>query len=318
MKKIIAKSAWIIDILILPFVWLAAIILKLVRRLGIRRLPYSKKVLLHVGVFPIRDHYYEPQFNFRYLKKSLSDDRKLLGINWNVDEQLETLQAFNFQQEFTNIPENFVNDTTFHFKNNSYEAGDAEYWYNIIRLKKPKRIIEIGSGHSTKMARLAIQANQKWDNTYHCKHICIEPYEMPWLEKIGVEVIRKKVEDVELDLFKQLTTNDILFIDSSHMIRPQGDVLFEYLELIPTLTSGVIVHIHDIFSPRDYPKEWIVEDVIFWNEQYLLESFISFNNEWKIIGALNFLRHHHFDLLKEKCPYLTPDDEPGSIYLVKT
>jgi len=318
MKKIIANSARLIDILILPFVWLAAIILKLVRRFGIRRLPYSKKALLYVGVFPIRDHYYEPQFNFRDLKKSLSEDRKLLGINWNVTEQLATLQAFNFQQEFKNVPENFINDTTFHFKNGSYEPGDAEYWYNLIRSKKPQRIIEIGSGHSTKMARLAIQANQKLDDTYHCRHICIEPYEMPWLEKIGVEVIRKKVEDVELDFFKQLTTNDILFIDSSHMIRPQGDVLFEYLELIPTLTSGVIVHIHDIFSPRDYPKEWVVEDVKFWNEQYLLESFLSFNNEWKIIGALNFLCHHHFDLLKEKCPYLTPDGEPGSIYLVKT
>jgi hypothetical protein len=252
------------------------------------------------------------------VKKSFSEDRKLLGINWNIDEQLATLQSFNFQQEFKNVPENFINDTTFHFKNDSYESGDAEYWYNIIRSKKPQRIIEIGSGHSTKMARLAIQANKELDDTYHCRHICIEPYEMPWLEKIGVEVIRKKVEDVELDFFKQLTTNDILFIDSSHMIRPQGDVLFEYLELIPTLTSGVIVHIHDIFSPRDYPKEWLVEDVIFWNEQYLLESFLSFNNEWKIIGALNFLRHHHFDLLKEKCPYLTPADEPGSIYLVKT
>lgn len=88
--------------------------------------------------------------------------------------------------------------------------------------------------------------------------------------------------------------------------------------MIPTLKSGVIVHIHDIFSPRDYLKEWIIDDVRFWNEQYLLEAFLSFNTTWKIVGAVNFLRHHHFELLKEKCPRLTPDREPGSFYIVKT
>jgi hypothetical protein len=315
-KKLLKKSVWAMDIVMLPFVWGSAIILKLFRR-GSRRFPFSKKVLLSVGVFPIRDHYYEPLFNPKHLRKPLSDERFLPGVDWNVSEQLATLKAFNFSTEFDNIPENFVNDTAFHFKNGAYESGDAEYWYNIIRLKKPKRIIEIGSGNSTKMARLAIQANQKLDSAYRCKHICIEPYEMPWLEKIGVEVMREKVENVGINFFKQLEANDILFIDSSHMIRPQGDVLYEYLELIPTLNKGVIVHIHDIFSPRDYPQSWVVDDVRFWNEQYLLESFMSFNSEWKIVGALNFLCHNYFDLLKEKCPRLTADREPCSFYMVR-
>ncbi|WP_369410476.1 class I SAM-dependent methyltransferase [Pontibacter qinzhouensis] len=58
-------------------------------------------------------------------------------------------------------------------------------------------------------------------------------------------------------MFQQLEANDILFIDSSHIIRPQGDVLFEYLEVLPTLKSGVIVHVHDIFTPKDYLNEWV-------------------------------------------------------------
>ncbi|MDR2358391.1 MAG: class I SAM-dependent methyltransferase, partial [Prevotellaceae bacterium] len=124
-------------------------------------------------------------------------------------------------------------------------------------------------------------------------------------------------EDVGVDFFRQLEANDILFIDSSHVIRPQGDVLFEYLELLPTLTRGVIVHIHDIFSPRDYLAHWVISEVRLWNEQYLLEAFLSFNSTWKILGALNFLHHNHYDLLKEKCPKLTPDTEPGSFYIVK-
>lgn len=316
-KKIFEKSRPAIDIIISPFVFVSAILLKFLRKYETKQFPVSKSVLLNVGVYPVRDHYYEPLFNQKHLRKPLSDERVLPGIDWNEEEQLAMLKAFNFQHEFEDIPENFASDTEYYFRNTSFESGDAEYWYNIIRLKRPKRIIEIGSGHSTKMARLAIKANSDNDAAYRCKHICIEPYEMPWLEKTGAEVLRKKVEEIDIDFFQQLDANDILFIDSSHIIRPQGDVLFEYLELIPTLKPGVIVHIHDIFSPRDYPKEWIIDDVMFWNEQYLLEAFLSFNTSWKVIGALNFLCHHHFALLKEKCPRVSLGTEPGSFYMVK-
>ncbi len=116
-------------------------------------------------------------------------------------------------------------------------------------------------------------------------------------------------------MFRSLAAGDILFIDSSHVIRPRGDVVFEYLEILPALDVGVIVHIHDIFLPRDYPAEWIVDEVRFWNEQYLLEAFLTLNSDWKVIGALNFLRHHHYQELKAKCPFLTDDREPGSFYI---
>jgi len=317
-KRFLLSTTWIIDIIISPFVAGSALLLKLIRKVEIKYFPLSKKVLLNIGVFPILDHYYEPLFNPNHLKRPLSDERVLLGIDWNINGQLALLKAFHYQHEFDNISDEFVSDTVFHFKNGLFNSGDAEYWYNIIRLKKPKRIIEIGSGNSTKIARLAIDMNKKLDATYQCKHICIEPYQMPWLEKIDVEVLREKVENMNTSFFEQLEANDILFIDSSHIIRPQGDVLTEYLGLLPMLKSGVIIHIHDIFSPRDYLKEWIIDGVCFWNEQYLLEAFLSFNSEWKIIGALNFLKHNHYELLKEKCPRLTPDREPGSFYIVKS
>jgi hypothetical protein len=314
MKKRLFKF---IDFALIPFVFFSAIILRWIRGKGLWQFPVSKKILLNRGILPIRDHYYEPLFNPRHLRKPLSEERVLSGIDWNLNTQLELLGEFNFQHEFKNIPDDFVSETIFHYNNNNFIEGDAEYWYNIIRVKKPKKIIEIGSGHSTKMAQLAIKVNQESDSKYQCKHICIEPYEMPWLEKTGIEVIRKKVEDIGTDFFNQLGSNDILFIDSSHMIRPQGDVLFEYLELLPTLKSGVIVHIHDIFSPRDYPYSWIIEKNRFWNEQYLLEAFLISNADWKIIGAVNFLCHNYFELLKEKCPKLTTGREPGSFYMIK-
>ena len=104
------------------------------------------------------------------------------------------------------------------------------------------------------MAIKAIQKNRSEDAQYDCKHVCIEPYEQPWLEETGVIVRRELIEEVDIAFFSELKENDVLFIDSSHIIRPQGDVLFEYLELLPQLNKGVIVHVHDIFSPKNYPQ----------------------------------------------------------------
>lgn len=98
------------------------------------------------------------------------------------------------------------------------------------------------------------------------------------------------------------------------MIRPQGDVLAEYLEILPQLRSGVYVHVHDIFTPKDYPREWLTKEVKFWNEQYLLEVLLANSTRYKIVGALNHLHHHHYDSIKRVSPYLTPEREPGSMY----
>ncbi len=304
-----------VDIFLVPLVYLSAWLLKNIRRVGVQKLPLCKNALFNVGVFPIRNHYYEPQFDMREMKHPFSEERHLPGINWNIQEQLEILGRLTFSEELSKIPSE--KSDNFHFNNGGFESGDAEYWYQLIRLKKPKRIFEIGSGYSTLIAINAIERNKEENPDYKCKHVCIEPYEKPWLEKTGISVLRKKVEDVGISFFSELEEDDILFIDSSHIIRPEGDVLFEYLELIPSLNTGVIVHAHDIFSPRNYLEEWLISEVKFWNEQYLLEAFLTHNNNWKIIGSLNYLHHGHYEKLKVVCPFLTPDREPGSFYIQK-
>lgn len=304
-----------VDLILSPIVYCCALVLKLVRRAGVKRLPQSKAMLLRAGCFPVQDHYYEPSFRNEPIRELLSTERELPGISWNSEEQLKLLGAFSCNDELATFSRQKRNDYDFYVDNGAFGAGDAEYWYNMIRFKKPKRIIEVGSGFSTKIARLALEANKREDPQYACEHILIEPYEHDWLEELGITVIREKVEDIGIRMFKSLGEDDILFIDSSHIIRPRGDVLFEYLEILPTLNVGVIVHVHDIFSPKDYPAEWVVDDVRFWNEQYLLEAFLTLNRDWKIIGALNFLRHHHYEELKAKCPFMTEDREPGSFYI---
>jgi hypothetical protein len=317
MNKRIQAILPVADLLLAPVLFPAALTMKAVRRLGVERLPVCKRVLMAVGVFPIRNHYYEPLFDPRSLRRPLDEKRNLAGIDWNLAEQLALLDSFAFTGELTDIPDSRRDEFTFHFNNGSFEAGDAEYWYQLIRTKKPARIYEIGSGNSTLMARKAILKNEQEDPNYRCKHVCIEPYEKPWLERAGVAVLRKRVEEMDKEVFSELEGGDILFIDSSHVIRPQGDVLFEYLELLPSLQPGVVVHVHDIFTPRDYLKEWIVGRVRFWGEQYLLEAFLTSNQDWKILGALNYLHHYHYDSLKARSPFLTPKLEPGSFYMEK-
>lgn len=317
MKSLIKRVLPVADLLLTPFVYPAAWLLKNIRRAGVQRLPFCRKALLNVGVFPFRNHYYEPQFDNRSPKADFFQDRDLPGIDWNLSGQLALLESFVFSQELANLPNDKPESHKFFLRNGAFESGDAEFWYQLIRTIKPKRIFEIGSGYSTLLAIDAIAQNKADDKDYSCEHICIEPYEMPWFEELGISVIRSKVEDVALSFFSTLAENDILFIDSSHIIRPQGDVLFEYLELLPSLNKGVMVHIHDIFSPKNYLKHWLEEEVRFWNEQYLLEAFLTHNETWKVMGALNFLHHNHYAKLKTVAPHLTPEREPGSFYIQK-
>jgi len=216
------------------------------------------------------------------------------------------------------VPGKAADQLSFGYENNLFGPGDAECLYNFIRHFKPKQILEIGCGQSTLMAQLAIAANRRENPSYSCKHICVEPFEQPWLERIGVTVHRKKIEELDAAIVEGLDANDILFIDSSHVIRPQGDVVYEYLNMIGRTRPGVLIHVHDIFTPRDYPATWILADRKLWNEQYLLEAFLCFNGCFKVICALNWLWHNHSDRLTRACPVLTAKGgEPGSFWFTR-
>lgn len=316
MGKIIFQ---IIDVIMTPLIFTSAILLLVVKRIGMQRMILSKKIFMRIGVFPIRDHYYDPLFNPKHLRISLREDRCLPGIDFNIQGQLQLLNKFKYNEELNNIPAERNNPLGFFYCNPSIGPGDSEYLYNMIRLFKPRKIVEIGCGYSTLMAINALKKNKNENQNYFCDFVCIEPYENIWLDRLGLKVIREKVENVSKEIFLGLDANDILSIDSSHIIRPQGDVLFEYLEILPILKQGVLVHIHDIFTPKDYLDEWILKHVRLWNEQYLLEAFLTLNKEYKIIGAVNYLKHHYAKEIYAKCPILAnkADEEPCSFWMVK-
>jgi hypothetical protein len=322
MKKPLIYLVLILDVILAPLTFISSIMMKFIRKYLVgfwsSNAPMTKSILNRVGVFPILKHYYEPYFYTRdSLKSSLRQERNLPGINFNLTEQLELLNKFNFNEEIIEISLLPPKKHNYSFDNGSFESGDSETLYNMIRYFKPKKIIEVGCGNSTLMIQHAIHRNLV-DSRISCEHVCIEPYLFEHLAQLDVKFLKYKIEEVDKELFKTLGENDILFIDSSHMIRPQGDVLLEYLEILPILKPGVFVHIHDIFSPRDYLDEWIKDGIVFWNEQYLLEAFLTFNNKYKIICATNFLMHNNLEEFQKKCPMLKTGREPGSFWIQRT
>ena len=270
----------ILSILIIP----SSVIMLLFRKIGSHKLIFSKLILKKIGIFPLTSNYYEPSFNFDNLKKKLSDKRNLPGINLDVQNQIKNLKRLNYVEELKNL--------NFDFKNNFFEAGDAEIYYQMIRYFKPSRIVEIGSGHSSLVAKEAINKN-KIDN-FDTKLICIEPYENKWLEKNNIQVVRQKVEDANLNILS---------------------ILKIFLEILPKLKTGVIVHIHDIFTPRDYPEHWLKVENRFFNEQYLLEGILDNSSRYNIMLSLNLLKHDFYNELKNVCPYLNEKSEPSSFYI---
>jgi predicted O-methyltransferase YrrM len=292
-----------------------ALILKIYRKIGSHKLIFSKKILDVIGIFPLNDHYYEPLFNSKHIKHSLQNDRYLPGINLNKEDQLKNLSKLDKYNELIELNLNQQSPNyNFDIKNDFFGQADAEIYFQLIRYLKPKNILEIGSGHSTLIALEAIKRNKEVDGI-ETSMTCIEPYENDWLDKVNVNILRETIENTDPKNYLNLKKNDILFIDSSHMIRPQGDVLKIFAEILPNLTKGTIIHIHDIFTPKDYPEKWIIKENKFWNEQYLVEALIANSERYEIYLALNYLKNNSYNKLKKVCPYLKESADPGSFYL---
>src|ERR1700674_3032467 len=197
-----ALCARVLDPVISPAVLISAGLLRLVRRIGVELMPTCLGIFRKVGVFPIQDHYYEPLFHPRHLNADFHKPRNLSGINWNDKTQLAFVEALAaFADKVPVLP------------NSAFVGADAACWYCMIRLIKPKRIVEVGSGYSTRIAIKAIA-----DNRQETSHICVEPYEQQWLEKTGAKIVRQRLEDVDRSIFGELESGDILFVDSSHII----------------------------------------------------------------------------------------------------
>lgn len=266
------------------------------------------------------NHYYSPIPDVRSVENALDRESHLAGVDMRPAEQLAFLREVSEQcQGELEFPESPMEQPhQFHFNNGAFERVDAELLHCIIRFCKPRRILEVGSGYSTLVAAAACELNRR-DALPPCRFTAIEPNPRPFLDGAvpGLsELVKLRLEDVGVERFLELDENDILFIDSTHVLKTGSDVAYLFLEILPRLRRGVYVHVHDIFLPADYPKHWIRDEHVFWNEQYLLQAFLAFNSSFSVISAAGFLHSRHSESLATAFPGYSPSQHrPGSFWM---
>lgn len=265
-------------------------------------------------VLPV--HFYSPVPDARALPERLwavRDHR--IGIDLAPDRQLERLERFRrrFGEEYRSFPAGpGQGPPRFHLANGTFGPGDAEALYCMIRDLAPARIIEIGSGVSTLVIDQALGANRS-AGAPPTSFTVIDPHPSAAARSAASvsEVVAQKVQDVGTSRFEGLEAGDLVFIDSSHVVATGSDVVFEYLEVLPRLAPGVVVHAHDIFLPDEYPRSWVVDRHVFWTEQYLLAAFLAFNPSFRVLWAGHYLHRHHFEALSRAVPSVASLDPAG-------
>ncbi|HNB23008.1 MAG TPA: class I SAM-dependent methyltransferase [Candidatus Melainabacteria bacterium] len=265
-------------------------------------------------------HFYSPIADPEDLKaraeRIWAPGGELCGIDLNEGAQLELLKLLKPYTDSIDYPLDQPADPTVYFyKNDQFPVLDAEFLHVALCHFKPRTVIEVGSGFSS-----LVTANVNRKNGGGMDFICIEPYPRQFLID-GVEgitsLVQRKVEDVELSFFERLQAGDLLFIDSSHVSKTGSDVNYLFFEVIPRLKPGVMVHIHDIFLPDEYPKVWAINEGRNWNEQYLLRAFLQFNNAWKVLWSAYFMSTRHTQAVKDVFAKFPQLGGGGSFWMVR-
>lgn len=228
------------------------------------------------GVEIVPDHFYYPVPNIKKLPNGFFEKQySCIGIDWRIADQLNQI----------NTLKEYIYELPVDFGLKMISALDCSIYYALIRYYKPKKIVEVGCGETT---RIAAKACLKNGRQHPCKLVGIEPYPSPEISKgfAGFSrLIQKEVQHVEL---KEFTDCDILFIDSSHVVKAGSDVVTEILEILPRLKKGTLVHFHDIFMPKEYIR-WFPDHRLFFTEQYLLQAFLMYNNSFRVFWASNYM-----------------------------
>lgn len=242
-----------------------------------------------------RNDYYSPLNNLEFL----DSNRDLwlrpgdpLDIDWNLDGQLETARRVGaYVAELRDIPQTSQGGTVHYcWQNDFWNNADALVQYGLVRDRKPSRYVEVGCGWSSLLLQKALLKNGR-----PCDVTLVEPY--PNRAIFGVlpkdwvhhECILQRAP---LEIFERLGAGDVLFYDGSHCAKVANDVNHFFFEILPRLRSGVLIHLHDIFMPFEYPEEWIFARGQTWNEQYVLQAFLMNNSNYRVLIANRHLYRH--------------------------
>lgn len=264
-------------------------------------------------------HYYTPIPDTSALAFDDATPRYLAAGEDALDEAMEDLTAIatRYANTFSRIASRPRSETVedFRFGKAPYSTVEAETLYGLIRSRRPGKVVEIGCGHTTFLIAEAIRD----EDGYAPDYTCIEPYRPDYLKTPPTEVSRfidQPLQDVPLETFQDLEAGDILFIDSSHVVAYGSDTVHELTTILPVLKPGVLVHIHDIFLPYEYPTKWLKESRFFWAEQYMLSTLMRDNPRYRILFPLHQLYRQRRAPLQALFPLLEdPAHVPGAYWI---
>lgn len=252
------------------------------------------RILQRLGITVSPNHYYWPVPDFRELesRKWPSEDEPV-GLDLGLLRQLYFLENVvpRYRSEWESASSPFFSGS-YSYGNGFFETVDAEIAYCMVRHFKPRQIVEVGSGYSSRVLAAALDRNLKAEGV-EGKLITIDPYPYRLPDKSlneRVHLIPTNVQNVNLEVFLGLEKGDFLFLDSSHVVGIGSDVVREYLEIVPRLAGGVFIHAHDIFIPGDYPRDAVLHNLAFWSEQYLLQALLTFSPRFEVIWGSSYMQ----------------------------
>lgn len=266
-------------------------------------------------------HYYSPVPSAADIERSDAErataplPSTVPGIDLNVAVQLETIRKLTEFYAENAFPEKQVKGRRYYYDNDLFGYGDATVLHCMLRLLRPRHIVEVGSGFSS--ALILDTRDDFLSPDTQCTFIEPDPVRLDELlsdaDRQTVDILVAPVQDAPLSLFKALGPNDVLFIDSSHVSKLASDVNLLVFSILPSLKTGVYVHIHDIFYPFEYPAEWL-HSGRFWTEDYLIRAFLEFNDEFEVVLFNSYLGMLHGDEVSSALP-IWRRNPGGSLWL---
>ena len=247
-----------------------------------------------------------------------TDPKNLGGISISVENMMRVWERLRPFITSTNFPSKKDKRCRYYVNNDVYPIGDATILRAMILATKPKRIIEIGSGFSSACMLDALDesGNLEANVTF------VEPYPERLLgllrpsDNQRCKIIKQPVQALDVHLFEDLQQNDILFIDSTHVLKTASDVHFELFEVMPRLRNGVLIHFHDVHYPFEYPESWIFDLNYSWNEIYAVRAFLMYNREFEIMYFNSFFASEYALLIDITYPQMLRNPG-GSLWLRK-
>jgi predicted O-methyltransferase YrrM len=243
------------------------------------------------GLQVVPKTFYSPIPDLKALPPDVWERRSALrGIHFDLDEQVVWLEGLaDAMREFAPPEQPTGRPGEYSLANDSYGRVGADVLHGVVRALKPRRIVELGSGHSTLIMAAAAARNAADGAETELR--TFDPF--PTVAQPGLAGLaaleRIRAQDVPLSVFEELSTGDVLFVDTTHTVKLDSDVNRIVLDVLPTLAAGVIVHVHDIFLPYEYPRKWPEELALHWAEQYLLQAFLSGNRDFEVLAAVHAL-----------------------------